>query len=58
MIKITIKTDNAAFEHENYGPEVARILREMADTMEAGGHGNGKQNFRDLNGNNVATLQD
>lgn len=56
MIKIVIKTDNAAFEDENYGVEAARILREMAAVLENGGHGNGTVNFRDINGNNVATL--
>ena len=35
MITITINTENAAFEGENYGPEVARILRELANILTA-----------------------
>lgn len=41
MIKITIKTENAAFCHDNgalaAGPEIARILRKMADEFEQDG---------------------
>lgn len=34
MITITIKTDNAAFEGNDKAPEVARILRNLADAIE------------------------
>lgn len=58
MIKITIKTDNAAFDDKNggcYAEESARILRDIADKLEAGykhGHAN------DINGNCVAMFED
>lgn len=35
-ISLTIDTDNAAFEGESFGPEVARMLREVADELEGG----------------------
>ncbi len=53
MIKITLKTDNAAFE-ENYNEEVARILREIADNIE---NGNYVIFARDINENKVATIE-
>lgn len=53
MIKITLKTDNAAFE-ENYNEEVARILREIADNIK---NGNYVIFARDINENKVATIE-
>lgn len=34
MIRIEIKTDNAAFDGESCGPELARILRDLAGRIE------------------------
>ncbi len=48
---ITIKTDNAAFEGDA-GPEVARILREIAGRIE---NGDTRVPCRDINGNLVGT---
>lgn len=36
MMKITIATDNAAFEDDDMRPEVARLLRKIADQVESG----------------------
>ena len=36
MFKVTIRTDNAAFEGEGRAAETARILRELADKIESG----------------------
>lgn len=49
MLKVEIKTDNAAFS-DNSNAELARILRELAKRIE-----NGEQHgrLRDLNGNKV-----
>lgn len=56
-VKITIKTDNAAFEG---GPsfEVARILRELADRIEGHPHFSAGhcQPLHDYNGNQVGWL--
>jgi hypothetical protein len=69
MIRITIRTDNAAFgidgEHDNpegrarqdamsVGCEVARILRRMADQFEGDGEAT---NPRDINGNQVGAVE-
>ena len=50
--KLNIKSDNAAFADDgNDGKnEVARILREIADKLEAGG---GRGHCIDINGNKV-----
>lgn len=53
MIKIVIKTENAAFEDDNRGPEVARILREIADSLAEGLDVEDLPPLRDLNGNVV-----
>lgn len=48
--KINITMDNAAFaDNPN---ELARILRDLADNLEAG-NGTDGANLRDLNGNKV-----
>lgn len=51
-INIRIDTDNAAFE--DMPTEVARILRDAADKLEAG-HIDGFS-LRDINGNTVGEL--
>jgi len=48
--KVTIKTDNAAFEEPDC--EVVRILRVLADRIEREGTGRGI-NLLDINGNKV-----
>ena len=54
MININIKTDGAAFEDEyNYGPEVARILRKLADQFE---HDETPIFAMDINGNRVVKI--
>ena len=50
MFTLKIKTDNAAFE--DAGPEVARILRDLARQLE-GETGEASGRLRDLNGNTV-----
>lgn len=47
---ITIRTDNAAFE-DSPETEVARILRKLADDIEA--RGLDSYTLRDINGNRV-----
>lgn len=37
MLTVEIKTDNAAFADHNRGPELARILHDLADRVERGG---------------------
>ena len=50
MFTLKINTDNAAFE--DAGPEVARILRDLARQIETeAGEASGR--LRDLNGNTV-----
>jgi hypothetical protein len=52
-LRITIKMDNAAFEF-NQGPEVARILRDMAKAVDEDVDLDWfSMNLRDLNGNTV-----
>lgn len=53
MINITVNTDNAAFD-ENPKAEVARILRSIADKVEAGSE---PISVRDINGNKVGTFE-
>lgn len=58
-ITITINTDNAAFEGESWGLEVARILRDLAaylpDSEAEVGPGAGT--LRDHNGNTVGSWE-
>lgn len=49
---LTIDTDNAAFDPDP-APEVARILRQTADRVEAGVTSGAA---RDINGNRVGTF--
>ena len=56
-ITITINCDNAAFEDDNGGPEVARILRELAEACADGcGPPNLGGSIRDINGNTVGQV--
>ena len=54
MIKITIKTDNQAFEDENYAEEVSRILNRIAKDFVTNGV---KESYNDINGNKVAQVK-
>lgn len=56
MIAITIETGNAAFAGDNRGPEIARILRRLAD--EVGGKGGYEGTLRDCNGNVIGVVED
>ena len=49
---LNLQSDNAAFT-EDPGTEVARILREAADRLEAGQE---DANCRDINGNTVGSF--
>jgi hypothetical protein len=52
-LKLEIKMDNAAFE-DHPGSEVARILRDFADTIEEVPMPVGSsESLRDINGNTV-----
>jgi hypothetical protein len=53
MLKLTFKTDNAAFA-DYPGAESARILREMADKID--GRGFVSAPVRDVNGNTVGRI--
>ena len=53
---ITIDTDGAAFEDP--GPELARILRRLADGLDRGGiEPTDAARLYDVNGNNVGRAQ-
>lgn len=54
MVKITIETGNQAFQDGNYGSEIARILRKIADNFE---NGNAKWQYNDINGNPVCKVE-
>jgi hypothetical protein len=54
MLKITIKTENDAFADGNKRAEVARILREVADSLE---RGSDEVVCRDFNGNKVGKAE-
>ena len=56
MITIKIKTDNAAFEGENLGIEVARILRAVAIRFEISPSA-ASGSIRDINGNTVGSCK-
>jgi hypothetical protein len=55
MFKLEIRTANVAFDEEegNAGPELARILRELADRVEGGVPTGDNASVRDVNGNRV-----
>ena len=50
-VRIKINCDNAAFEEDTNGTEVARILRELADIYDRAALGEGMDRIRDFNGN-------
>lgn len=54
QIIITINTANAAFDDGNAGVEVARILRELANSLELGME---PETLRDYNGNKVGKVE-
>ena len=56
MFKLTIETDNAAFAYDA-GPEIARILRKLADYTERGMVDNDTINLRDYNGDKVGVAE-
>ncbi len=53
MFTLKIKTDNAVFE--DAGPELARILRELAATVEESNNPDEGGGIRDANGNTVGS---
>lgn len=59
-LNITIHLDNAAFDGEDVGPEIARILRRVATELEVAGRleiSEYTKNLRDSNGNKVGTAE-
>lgn len=57
-VTITIQTDNAAFEDNGIGAEVARILKEIAvEIHDDTNVDNWDRNLRDENGNTVGKLE-
>lgn len=57
---ITIECNNAAFDDDACGPELARILRELADELESGGGAIGAgmaKRLYDINGNRVGAAE-
>jgi hypothetical protein len=58
MINITFRTDTAAFDGLERGPEIARILRQLAATLEARSrlHLGYEADIRDANGNKVGEV--
>lgn len=60
MIRIEIKTGNDAFEGHSYYPEIARILRKLADRVDTltGSSGMmGEWPLLDSNGNTVGSCE-
>lgn len=53
---LNIDCGNAAFDPDPV-PEVARILREVADRLESGAFPRNSVNVRDINGNTVGTFR-
>lgn len=51
---VTIDTDNAAFDGDDCGAELARILREIAQKVEDGAD---EGNAFDINGNRVGSFE-
>lgn len=51
-VTINLNCDNATFS-EDAGSEIARILRELADTFEQGLEPGDRARLRDINGNKV-----
>jgi len=57
VLRLTIETENAAFEGDAMPAEVARILRHTADRIEAGDFSGLYQTVRDSNGNACGTFR-
>jgi len=55
MFTLTIKTDNEAFQPDA-GPELARILRGLADDLDAGSGNITAAPLFDANGNRVGAV--
>ena len=55
--EMKISCNNAAFEDAGTAQETARILREIADKLEAGQATGLFQNAKDFNGNIVGTYK-
>ena len=53
---LTFATDNAAFDEGNLHVEIARILRDVADTADSGINLTGRIMIRDINGNRVGSF--
>ncbi len=53
-VNIKIKTGNAAFDGDDKGYEIGRILRSLATDIE---NGSTDINIRDVNGHNVGTCK-
>jgi len=54
MITITIRTDNAAFQGEDYHDELAHVLERIAAGLRSG---HSMFNPRDTNGNTVGAVK-
>ena len=57
MITITIKTDGAAFDNGYKAPEVAAILRTIADRISGADDINVPIVIRDINGNRCGSYE-
>ena len=57
MITITINTDGAAFDNGYKAPEVARILRSIADRISGEDDINTSIVIRDINGNRCGSYE-
>jgi hypothetical protein len=60
MFKLSIDTDNAAFDQDMIYPEVARLLRAVAAKIEAGDldiYGESEMRLFDTNGNRVGKAE-
>lgn len=55
-VSLAINTDNAAFQPDP-APEIARILRKIADRVEAGLSDYGHLTILDANGNTVGLFE-
>jgi hypothetical protein len=51
--QVRVDTENAAFDEGNGAPELARILRKVADELEAHGVSMFWYTIRDIDGNDV-----
>jgi hypothetical protein len=56
-LQLAIKLDNAAFEDDNRGPEIARILRKLADSIERDNGATGMAGLYDIDDNRVGAVE-